>query len=310
MEHRVDCQADGPRSNRSEAIIRGALLSLAWVCTLLAPPLARADAVADWNRIALDAVVQSHQRLEHQLNTMATVNVAMFEALNFVRGRYRPRFVVGSPGIQGLSADAVAAAAAHHILANSYPNQRAALDAALSVSLDRLPADHAKASSLVEGASIAAGIWALMSLEGGAGGPSKERTAFTKDDRNARALATRAYWPGSGNALQAEGSGSLANPLSWNSIVTELIAARALGADQAARIHALASMVAAEAYLTASDSIDRCAPCIAAASVAYVLDSELGAEAAEGETFDVDRETGRAIARSALREYYRPVDEP
>ena len=310
MEHRVDCLADGPRSGRSETIIKAALLSLAWVCTALVHPLARADAVADWNRIALDTVVRSDQRLEHQLDTMAMVNVAMFEALNFVRGRYRPRFVVGSPGIQGLSVDTVAAAAAHHILVSSYPSQRAALDAALSASLDRLPADHAKASGLIEGASIAGGIWAVMS-EGGASELSRKRTApFAKDGRNSGARATRAYWPGNAAAVQPAGTGSLANPLSWNSIVTELIAVKALGADQRARIHALASMVAAEAYLTASGNRDRCGPCIAAASVAYVLDSELGAEAAEGETFDADRETGRAIARSALHEYYRPVGEP
>ena len=280
--------------------MRRAVLSLVWACTMLAHPLSRADTVADWNRIALDTIAQSEQRPEYRLNTMATVNVAMFEAVNFVRGRYRPRFVVGSPGIDGLSTDAVAAAAAHHILVNSYPKQEAALDAALRASLDALPADQARASGVITGASIAAVIRAVTS-DGG---------LLTRDDRDAGPPAVRAHWSGERKVALVVRFSSLANPLGWNPIVTELIAVRALALDESARIHALASIVAAEAYFIAVDAPDRCAPCIAAASVAYILASEAGASGSESKAVDTHREIGREIARSALRQYYRPLGEP
>lgn len=337
-------------SNRClwKAIIRRVVLSLVGVCTVLAQPLSRADAVADWNRIALDTMVQSDQRPEYRLNTMATLNVAMFEALNFVRGRYPPHFVVGLPEMHGVSMDAVAAAAAHYILVSSYPNQEAALDVALRASLDALPADHARASGVITGASIGAVIRAVTSSEEGDGELSRlgstsvpadwrqdktatrlkpwllettdqfHRTApisphgalLTRDDRDASTPASRARWSGERKVAQVVRFWSLANPLGWNPIVTELIAVRALALDESARIHALASIVAAEAYFMAVDIPDRCAPCIAAASVAHILASEVGASASESEAFDTDRDIGRAIARSALRQYYRPLGQP
>lgn len=101
-----------------------------------------------------------------------------------------------------------------------------------------------------------------------------------------------------------------ADPLSWNPIVTGLIAFRALPADASARIHALTSIVAVEAHRVAAGAPGRCAPCILAASVANVLASELRAGGREQKTSDADRELGRAIARSALRQYYRPLVEP
>lgn len=308
-----------------KAIMRRAVLSLVWVCTVLAHPFSHADVVADWNRIALDMVVQSGQRLEYQLNTMAIVNVAMFEAVNFVRGRYRPRFVVGSHEIHGVSMDAVAAAAAHHILVNSYPNQEAALDTALRASLDALPADHARASGIIAGASIAAGIRAVTSSKEGAGELSREGASSAPPALRQDAIAARLkYWlpetagqfhptaPATpdGALLTRVHFSSHANPLSLNRIVTELIAVKALALDESARIHALASIVAADAYLIAVDTPNRCALCVAAASVAYILASEVRAGGSESKTFNTDREIGRAIARSALRQYYRPVGEP
>ena len=65
-----------------------------------------------------------------------------------------------------------------------------------------------------------------------------------------------------------------------------------------------------EAQLVAADTVDRCAPCITAAAVAQILASELGVDGTQNRMLDSERETGRAIARSALRQYYRPMGEP
>jgi len=231
-----------------------------WACTALA----YADAVTDWNRIAQKTVGR-------RLDTLATMNAAMFEALNFVSGRYRPRFVVASRGFDDLSPDAVAAAAAHLVLVKACPNRKAALDAALRASLDALPAGGARDVGVVAGESVAALVRAVAPFASGA-----------RD----------------------------AGPPGWNALVTELIAARALPADERARLHALTSLVVAEAYRIAARSPGRCAPCIAAASVAYVLAAEAGAGALESGASDSDRALGRALARAALGRYYTPLSKP
>src|SRR5882672_1103128 len=100
---------------------RGLLLA----CALLVCPLARADAVADWNKIALDAAIQSDQALEYKLRAMAMVHVAMFETLNFIHKRYNPHFIVkSSTKLDSMSDDTTVAAAAYHVLVDLYPFQR------------------------------------------------------------------------------------------------------------------------------------------------------------------------------------------
>jgi hypothetical protein len=257
-----------------------------WLCTMLVHPFARADAVADWNRTALDTVIRSEPRAARQLDAMAIVNIAMLEALNFVRGHFRPRFVVASPGIEGVSLDAVAAAAAHHVLVNSYPSRKAALDAALGRSLEALPSDDAVRSGVILGASIAATVRAGTSAD----------EAQPEDDAGEINQVAHLSPPG--------------NALSWNALVSGLIASRSLAPDESARVHALASIAAAEALLAATHLPRRCAECIAAASVAYVLASELGGVTIETATSDSDREAGRGIARFVLGRYYGRVGKP
>lgn len=283
--------------------MRRVVFSLVSACTVLVHPLSHADTVASWNRIALDTIAQSEQRPEDRLNTMATVNVAMFEALNFVRGRYAPRFVVDSREIRHVSIDAVAAAAAHYVLVNSYPSQEAALDAALRASLDALPDDHARTSGVITGASIAAVVHAARSESPGG-------ALLARDEREADSPASRIRWSGDGKVAQAGRFRSLADPLGWSPIVTELIAVRVFALDESARIHALASIVAAEAHVVSMDNRNWCAPCIAAASVAHILASEVGASGSEIKALDPDREIGRTIARAALLQYYRPLGQP
>src|SRR5882672_6251014 len=134
---------------------RGLLLA----CTLLVHPLARADAIADWNKIALDAAIQSGQALEYKLRAMAMVHVAMFETLNFIQGRYDPYFVVRSPEtLDGMSIEAAAAAAAYHVLVDLYPYQRPAFAATLKNSVHAFPGSQVTASSVATGTGIGAAI--------------------------------------------------------------------------------------------------------------------------------------------------------
>src|SRR5882672_901847 len=125
----------------------------------LAP--ARADVVADWNKIALHTVVSSGQRPAHAAREMAMVHVAMFETMNFIEGVYVPHFVVKPPRRVGASGEAAAAAAAHHVLVQLHPEQKAALDAALHYSAAAIPDQPEKSGELVTGRSLGANIYAI-----------------------------------------------------------------------------------------------------------------------------------------------------
>lgn len=323
------------------------LRSLVLVCALLVHPLARADAVADWNRIAVDTVVQSGQPLEYSLRAMAMVHVAMFEALNFVQGRYTPHFIVESPRLNGMSIEAVAAAAAQHVLVDLYPKQSAALAAALRTSLDVLPGRRATGTDVATGASIAAAICAVRAPEGdperllthrrtpsSTGWPKataprlepwvlKSTSQFrpadaipgwdalsASNDKNVNALGVRVGSAPTDVQTEINRFSSLTTPLGWNLMVAELISSSGLSPIESARIHALISMVVADAYAVALDARFACAPCIATSAAATVLASELGAGGSASKAMNVDQAMGREIARYALEQYFRPLPQP
>ena len=258
---------------------------------------ARADTVADWNRIALDLAVRSEQTLEQRLRAMATVHVAMFEALNFVEGRYRSHFIVRSPRLHGVSAEAVAAAAAHHVLADLYPAQRRSLAVALKSSMEALAGGR---GSVPMGNSIAAAVRAVAPSDG----------APWLLDAAALADAFPAQGPVRARHESIEAPIDIyfgTSPLTWNGRVAELISTRGLSPVGAARIHALVSMAIADAYAVARESGHPCAQCIATPAVAAILDSELGArlDLLIERSSKLEQDMGRQIAGYALQRYRR-----
>ena len=98
----------------------------------LAMPLAmssvvRADAVTDWNAIAIQTIagVPSHPGATSFLDS-AMVQAAVYDAVESITGRFRP-YAVHVPGASGSTAAAVAAAA-HHMLVKRFPSLATSLD--------------------------------------------------------------------------------------------------------------------------------------------------------------------------------------
>lgn len=95
---------------------------------------ASADAVLDWNKIAIEAVIAARQTPPEMTRSMAIVHSAIFDAVNAVEGQYKPyRQGIAVPVVPAVPLPAGAAAgAAHMALTRLFPDQAGRLDASLA----------------------------------------------------------------------------------------------------------------------------------------------------------------------------------
>ena len=137
-------------------LLRGLALGAA---VLVAPFVASADVVMDWNEVALKAVVTARQSPPMSVRSMAVVHTAMFDAMNAVQPRYRAFRFDGAPP-PGANADAAGAAAAHTALVKLFPEQRPAFDEALAGALAAVPAGAPRDGGAALGRTVAESLLA------------------------------------------------------------------------------------------------------------------------------------------------------
>jgi membrane-associated phospholipid phosphatase len=130
------------------------------IATLCGSTLARADAVLDWNVIAVNTAIANAQSPFAQARTVAIVQLAVFESVNAITGEYHPYLgtIVAPPGA---SADAAAVQAAYRVLSTYFPASASTLDAALAISMAAIPDGQAKTDGIATGE---AGAWAMIAL--------------------------------------------------------------------------------------------------------------------------------------------------
>jgi hypothetical protein len=155
-------------------------LAIAILSVLLAAPLhARPDAVSDWNGIAFtsDAIVLQWNEIAVATigaqppfpasRFMATVQLAVFEAVNAITGDYEPYLgTITAP--PGASTEAAAVAAAHGVLKAFFPAQGATLDQQRADSLATIPDGQAKNDGIAVGEAAAAAMIANRTNDGSA----------------------------------------------------------------------------------------------------------------------------------------------
>ena len=95
------------------------------LCVLMATLLfgsaiAKADAVLDWNAIAVNTAIANGQNPFAQARYAAIVQLAVFEAVNAITGDYRP-YLGSIVAPHGASADAAAIQAAYRVLSTYFP---------------------------------------------------------------------------------------------------------------------------------------------------------------------------------------------
>src|SRR5262249_17525827 len=147
------------------------------MAALLPSPACFADAVLDWNEVALARVVASGQPPPDGARTMAMVHVAIFDAVNAIEQRYKPYAFSGAAPAHA-SADAAAAGAARTVLNGLFPLQVQQIDAAYKVALARAPSGSSRNAGIALGEQVGRDCLAMRTNDG-AGLPSEYRPRTT-----------------------------------------------------------------------------------------------------------------------------------
>ena len=129
--------------------------------------------VAYWNDIANQTVLApsstnttpEEQRPAYQ-DDLATVHVAIYDAVNAIDGRYMPFAIQPKASAQGASMDAAASAAAYGVLKALFPNRAALYQPAFDSRIATIPDGDAKTRGLALGSEVAAGVAALRANDG------------------------------------------------------------------------------------------------------------------------------------------------
>jgi hypothetical protein len=145
--------------------MRSTRLTIAAIFILAFSTILRADAVTDWNLIAVQSVVAAGSARPGPSGVLdiAMVHAAMYDAVQAIEGRYQP-YYVDIPNATGSSA-AAAAKAAHDVLVSRFPAQAGTLGVAFNDYLTNngiSPLDP----GIAVGQKAAAGIIALRACDG------------------------------------------------------------------------------------------------------------------------------------------------
>jgi hypothetical protein len=134
---------------------------------LIGSAVAKADAVLDWNEIAVNTAIANGQNPAAQARTGAIVQLAVFEAVNSIAGDYRPYLgTIVAP--HGASPDAAAIEAAYRVLSTYFTNSATQLNSALAASLVQIPDGDAKTKGIAVGDAAALAMIALRANDGSA----------------------------------------------------------------------------------------------------------------------------------------------
>lgn len=127
--------------------------------------VARADVVLDWNAIAVNTAVANKANPFAQARYAAIVQLAVFEAVNSITGKYKPYLgTITAP--PSASAEAAAIEAAYQVLRAYFPNSATALLAAYTSSLAQIPNGQAKLDGIAAGDAAAQAMIALRASDG------------------------------------------------------------------------------------------------------------------------------------------------
>ena len=131
------------------------------------------DVIAYWNSVAASTVNvppaasgTPEERRPNYAFDLATVHIAMFDAVNAIDGSYRRFAAQPKTATEGASLEAAAASAAYHTLQGLFPNRAAQYQGAYDSFIATLPDGEAKTRGLQIGQEVAVQIVALRAVDG------------------------------------------------------------------------------------------------------------------------------------------------
>jgi hypothetical protein len=127
-----------------------------------------ADVVTDWNVKAIDIAVAAKLGAPPAFRAMAITQVAVFEAVNVITGRYAVAGRVSLEAVPGASIDAAVAAATRGTLGKLLPAQQTEIDAVYQAALATVADGAARSAGIAVGEKAAAAILALRGGDGAA----------------------------------------------------------------------------------------------------------------------------------------------
>lgn len=151
-------------------------MSLA-VVAMAASAAVHADVVTDWDAIAArtitppagtvlgPAVTEAERRPVYQVD-LATLHVAIYDAVNAIDGTHKPFAVSTTLPVAGASQEAAAVGAAYGVLMGLFPGRHSLYQAAYDSYIAGIGSDAAKIWGLAIGAEVANKILALRSQDG------------------------------------------------------------------------------------------------------------------------------------------------
>jgi hypothetical protein len=152
--------------NRLEIVLSPKPLLIGLAALMLGHPVARADAVTDWNVRAGEFVVASGLPTPPACRIMAITHTAAFEAVNAITRRYPAASALRLEAPAGALPEAAIAAAHRTALNRLLPAQQAAIDGAYQAALNALPDTPARAAGIALGERAALEVLTQRSSDG------------------------------------------------------------------------------------------------------------------------------------------------
>jgi PAP2 superfamily len=135
------------------------------IATLFGSAVAKADAVLDWNVIAVNTAVADGQNPFAQARYAAIVQLAVFESVNAITREYHPYLgTIVAP--RDASPEAAAIQASYRVLRTYFTASASTLDAERASSLASIPDGQAKTDGVATGEAAALAIIALRANDG------------------------------------------------------------------------------------------------------------------------------------------------
>jgi hypothetical protein len=135
------------------------------LASLFGSAAARADAVLDWNAIAVNTAVTNKQNPFAQARYAAITQLAVFEAVNSITHKYQPYLgTITAPA--GASPDAAAIEAAYQVLIAYFPASQSTLNGDWTNSMQAIPNGQGKTDGIAVGDAAAAAMIILRANDG------------------------------------------------------------------------------------------------------------------------------------------------